>query len=87
MKKLLVALVLCLLLVSIIAVPVSAAAQKVALIPSSDDPGNGFVLWNTSSGGVDGGTELTISLKGAVAQADYTVHIGIPNPDYPNDFG
>ena len=81
MKKILIVVVLSLLMVSVMAVPALAAAQKVALMPfaGQEDPsGSGFVVWNNSSGGVDGGAELTVSLKGAVPAADYEVFKGIP---------
>jgi len=70
-KKILIALALCLVVVGIMAVPALAAAQKVELTPYSGqaDPGTGFVVLNNSTGGA----ELTVSLKGAVADAEYTV--------------
>ncbi len=72
MKRTTIAVVLSLVLVALIAVPVLAAAKKLALAPIATLPGGrGFVVINSSSG--PNNTELTVSLKGAAANTTYEV--------------
>lgn len=72
MKKLMAITLALVMVLTIGAAPVMAAAQKVDLVSSSTDPGSGFVVLNNSTGGA----ELQVSLKGAMSKADYEVLIG-----------
>ena len=65
MKKILIALALCLVAVGLIVSPAMAAAQKVDLAPIAGLNGGGFVIFNNSSG--PNNLEVTVSLKGAAA--------------------
>jgi hypothetical protein len=84
-KKIAIALVLCLVVVSIMAVPVFAKADKVALTALDNEPGSGFVIGNSCAGPASdqltpgtphkGAGLLRISLKGAWPDADYDVYM------------
>ena len=85
MKRTTIAVVLSLVLVALIAVPVMAAAQKLALAPAATvSGGSGFVVINNSSGPKN--MELTVSLKGAAPNTTYEVWLevnGNPSPAEP----
>jgi hypothetical protein len=73
MKRVLFALVLCIALVGIVAIPIFAdAAVKLELAPIVGLSGSGFVVFNNSSG-PNNNMELTVSLKGAAADTTYEV--------------
>jgi len=83
MKRILISLALCLVMVGLMVSPVLAAAQKVTLyqysytIPGAiPDTGSGFVVWNSSEGGDAGAIELTVSLKNGDPLTEYVVWIG-----------
>ncbi len=65
MKKILIAIVLCLSLVALMVSPVMAAANKLDLIAKDGLTGGGFVIVNNSAG--PNNLEVTVSLKGAEA--------------------
>jgi hypothetical protein len=81
MKKLTIAIVLCLVVFAMIAMPALAAAQKVALVAcpinypagSEQPPGGGFVVFNNSAG--PNNLEVTVSLKGVEPDVDYDVYL------------
>jgi hypothetical protein len=81
-KKIAIALALCLVIVSIMAAPVFAKAQKVDLVSVSGDPGRGFAVFIPYTGG----SALELSLKGAMPNAEYNVFMemsllpGVPIP-------
>jgi hypothetical protein len=73
MKKILFALALGLILVATMAVPATAAAQKLALAPIAGLTGSGFAVINSSSG--PNNFELTVSLKGAAPNTNFEVYL------------
>jgi hypothetical protein len=84
-KKIAIALILCLVVIGIMAVPVFAKAHKVNLIALAGEPGSGFVIGNSCQGPESdqlspgtfykGAGLLRISLKGAMPDAEYEVWI------------
>ena len=79
MKKILIAMVICLTLIALISGSVLAAAQKVPLNKIGNDDGSGFVIFNETSG--PNNVQVQMSLKGAMANADYDVIIQIRGSD------
>lgn len=85
MKRIAIALVTCVVIVSMTAAPVLAAAQKVELEecplnypncevdPATCPPGGGFVIYNNPAG--EGhNLELTVSLKGVEPNTAYDIY-------------
>lgn len=79
MKKLLIALAICLIVVFIMGGPVLAKAEKVPLNQIGSDPGGGFVVFNDTSG--PNNVQLQMSLKGALAKTTYDVIVHINGSD------
>ena len=79
MKKLLIALAICLVVVGIMGGPVLAKAQKVPLNPIGTDSGGGFVVFNDTSG--PNNVQLQMSLKGAEPEAVYDVIVHMNGKD------
>lgn len=79
MKRLLIVLALCLVVVGIVAAPVLAKAEKVSLNPIGTDPGSGYVVFNDTSG--PDNVQIEMSLKGALANTSYDVYVHIGAPD------
>jgi hypothetical protein len=75
MKRILVSLVLCLVVVGIIASPALAAAQKVDLVPNPkwNAPGGGFVVFNNSVG--PNNLKVTLALKGVTPDTSYDIYL------------
>jgi hypothetical protein len=75
MKRILIALLLCLVLIITITVPTLAAAQKVDLVPSPkwNEPGGGFVVFNNSAG--PNNLEVTVALKAVRPDMAYDVYL------------
>jgi len=88
MKKLTIAIVLCLVVFAMIAMPALAAAQKVALVAcpinypagSEQPPGGGFVVFNNSAG--PNNLEVTVSLKGVEPGVTYDVYLFVDGAWY-----
>ena len=80
MKKTIITVALVLALVAAIAVPVMAAAQKVALTPIPGLSGGGFVIFNNSAG--PNNLEVTVALKGAPANATYDIYLFVDGSWY-----
>ena len=80
MRKILIALAICLLMTGIMAAPALAAAQKVALTPypGQEGPGTAFMILNNSTGGA----EFTLSLKGALPDAVYTIYANVDSTGF-----
>ena len=82
MKKLLIALAICLLVVGVMGGPVLAKAQKVDLVPCPINypgpdlpPGGGFVVFNNSAG--SNNLEMTVALKGVMPNTAYDIYLGV----------
>lgn len=86
MKKILIALALCLVIVGLMAAPVMAAtptpnAQQVWLTPQNGETGTAFMVVNTSASNApqidgtraDGSSEFTVSLQGANPVTHYDI--------------
>jgi hypothetical protein len=73
MKRILIALALCLVMIGLIVSPAGAAATKVTLNAIGADPGSGFVVFNNTSG--PNTVQLEMSLKGAPANTTYEVYV------------
>ena len=83
MKKVLIALALCMVMVLAVAGPVFARTQGAHLWPVAADPGGGSVLFVNSGGGSS--LVLVVSLKGLTANTLYTIDLevdpaGVPPP-------
>ena len=79
MKRLLIAVVLCLAMLAITAAPVLGAANKLPLNRSTlaetlDLPGGGFVVFNSSAGS-NQNLEVTVALKGVEATTTYDIYL------------
>ncbi len=75
MKKILIALVLCLAMVSLIATPAFAATQKRDLVQNSTGYAVGYATFITNEG--DNALVVKITLKGALQKAKYDVYLDI----------
>ena len=83
MKKIVIKLVVCIVILTIAAVLVLGAAQKVDLVPCTPTypGGGGFVIFNNSSG-TDHNLELTVSLKGVGSVIDYDIYLFVDGSWY-----
>jgi hypothetical protein len=75
MKKLLIALVVCLAMLALIAVPALAQAQKVSLEKAAGAPGGGSVVFNGPAG--NNQFECELALKGVAPKTAYNVYLDI----------
>ena len=81
MKKLTIAVVLSLVLITVGSGVALAKAQKVSLTPIGSDSGSGFVVFNDTSG--PDNVQLEMSLKGALANTTYDVIVHMNGADAP----
>jgi hypothetical protein len=82
LKKLWVAIVLCLLSVVILTSPAFAAAQSSPLTSKIGAAGGGFVIFSTPAGEVSAG--MTLSLMGVMPNKSYDlyIHLYVPGGEY-----
>jgi hypothetical protein len=75
MKRLIIILAACALLITTLAAPTLGAAQKVALEPCGacvGANGGGFVVFNDTAGPLDN-LQVTVALKGVAPGTDYSI--------------
>jgi hypothetical protein len=78
-KKIIIALMICIAVLGIITAPAIAAAGKADLVAQGSEPGGGFIIVNVTSSpgpaGCSAKLEGTISLKGAYSNTTYDVQV------------
>jgi hypothetical protein len=93
MRKTILEVAVVLAVVALIAVPVTAAAQKANLVPCplnypdgvTPPPGGGFVIFNNTSG--PNNLVMTLSLKGVQPNTEYDIYLGVDTWGTPGKVG